>query len=354
MIVIVGAGVIGLSLAFRLLSAGQKVTVVERGQIGRGASWAAAGYMEPTFTETGTEPETAQLEWQSLAAWPQFVAEIEDCSGCDVDFQTKGQLRIAWDDTEQELRQGHGARVAAGWQAEALTATQVRALEPGLSDDITWASYLPQVSWVDGRKLCQALAISVANLGGQVVEATKVQRLIVNRGQVAGVQTDTGDLLADVVVIAAGFQTDLIEGLPADLPKSYGQKGIILTLQGQSDAPVLHHLIKRTDGILCPRNDGRVLVGVTRDDGNSANQPEAGSVLRLLQSGIRTLPELANMYLSETVVGFRPFVFETRNSVIGESREIGNLYHSLGHGSDGYLRAPYYTKQLANQILSAS
>lgn len=350
MIIIVGGGVIGLSLAYRLLTAGQAVTVVDRGEIGRGASWAAAGYMEPALAES----ESSRIEWQSLREWPRFVREIEECSGLDVDFQTRGQLRVAYSETEQKLRADHEARAAAGWQIEALSAKQVQALEPLLSDEITWASYLPQVSWVDGRKLCQALADCIAKLGGKVIENTKVVRLILDQGGVTGVQSDTGTLFADAVVVAAGYQTDLVDGLPADLPKSYGQKGVILTLQGRSDTPVLRHLVKRSDGILCPRNDGRVIVGVTRDDGNFSDQAEAGSVARLLQSGIRTLPKLADMALTETVVGFRPFVFETSASVIGESDEARGLYYSLGHGSDGYLRAPYYTEQLARQILGAT
>lgn len=350
MIIIVGGGVIGLSLAYRLLSAGQKVTVVERRKIGRGASWAAAGYMEPALAKS----KTACIEWQSLRDWPNFVQEIEDCSGLDVDFQTRGQLRVAYGETEHEVRTDYETRKAGGWQVEALSAKQVHALEPLLSDEITWASYLPQVSWVDGRKLCQALSDCITKLGGKVIENTTVLRLILDQGRVTGVQTDTAAISGDAVVVAAGYQTDLISGLPADLPKSYGQKGVILTLKGPRDAPVLRHLIKRSDGVLCPRNDGRVIVGVTRDDGNLSDQPEAGSVAHLLQSGIRCMPKLAELALTETVVGFRPFVFETSASVIGESDQTRGLYYSLGHGSDGYLRTPYYTQQLAGQILGTT
>lgn len=347
MIIIVGGGVIGLSLAFRLLSAGEAVTVIERGKIGRGTSWAAAGYMEPALADS----EISKIEWLSLQDWPQFVKEIEVCSGVNVDFQTRGQLRIAYAETEQEVRKGHDARTAAGWQTEAMPAAQLHELEPLLSDEIIWASYLPQVSWVDGRKLCHALAVCIARLGGKIIEKSCVQRLIVDQARVTGVETDTGTISADAVVIAAGFQTDLIAGLPDDLPKSYGKKGVILTLQSPSDTPVFRHLIKRPDGILCPRNDGRVIVGVTQDDGNFSEQAEAGSVMRLLQSGIRAMPKLAEMALTETVVGFRPFVFETSVSVIGESDNIQGLFHSLGHGSNGYLRAPYYAERLARQIL---
>ncbi len=346
MIVIIGGGVIGLSLSFQLLKAGKKVTIVEQGQIGHGASWAAAGYLEPSLGKT----ETARIEWQSLKQWPQFVDDVQRVSGIDVDYQNRGQLRIAYPDNEQDIRSDFDLRKSRGWQAEEVSAEQLRRLEPSLANDISWAAYLPQVCWVDGRKLCRALALAITKLGGTVLENTPVERLVLQQDTVVGVETADQEIPADAVVIAAGYQSGLIEKLPEDMPKSYGLKGIILTLAGNPDTPVLHHLIKRPDGVLCPRNDGRILVGVTRDADNSSPHAEAGSVANLLQSGIQTMPSLENMALIETVVGFRPYIRETSGSSIGESAQTRNLYHSLGHGSDGFLRAPYYAQALADQI----
>lgn len=348
MIVIVGGGVIGLSLAFRLLQVGEKVTVIERGELGHGASWAAAGYLEPALKET----QMSRNEWLSLGMWPQFVREIEDCSGEDVDYQTQGQLRIAYPENKAKIRADFEARKAAGWQAENVSAKQLRALEPALSHDIIGASYLPQVHWVDGRKLCQALAGAVLKLGGTIHQGQTVGRVMAQHEAVTGVQTDAGDIGASVVVIAAGYQSDLIKDLPTDLPKSTGIKGIILTLAG-GNTTGLRHLIKRPDGILCPRGDGRILVGVTRDAGNFSTQAESEPVAKLLQSGLRAMPRLADMALTETVVGFRPYACGNDGSCIGESTQIGGLFHSLGHGADGYLRAPFYSQALTEMIIKS-
>lgn len=326
---------------------GAEITVLERGNIGNGASWAAAGYLEPTLADT----PTAKQEWRSLDMWPEFVDEIEEISGQDVDYQSRGQLKIAFGENEAAIKEELAERKKFGWQCELLSSDELRKLEPSLSEEIACAAYLPQVSWVDGRKLCKALVVAIKKLGGEIIENTGVKRLIIKNDTAIGVETSTGQVSADSIVVAAGYQTDEIGDLPGDLPKSYGQKGIILTLEAPDKTQFLRHLIKRPDGILCPRNDGRILVGVTRQDDNLSTDAEPDLVAELLQSGIRAMPQLADLTLIETVVGFRPFVRETQDSVIGESAIAGNLYYSLGHGSDGYLRAPYFSTKLAAQIL---
>lgn len=347
MIIIIGGGVTGLSLAYRLASCGEKVTVVERGQIGHGASWAAAGYFEPGLADT----PMAQIEWQSLRMWPDFTEEIQRQSGMDIDYRTDGQLRIAYRENEADVQADFAARQAGGWEVEMLNGQQMRALEPDLSPDIVCASLLSQVGWVDGRKMCQALAAAIIKLGGLVLESEPVEELIIENHQATGVQTASQKIVGDTLVVAAGYQSDLIAGLPNDVPKSFGQKGIILTLAACDNGPQLHHLIKRPDGVICPRSDGRILVGVTKETDNHANGAEAGSVMALLQGGLRAMPKLAAMALIETIVGFRPYVHDNPDSAIGQSEEVSNLYHSLGHGSDGFLRAPYYADKLAAQII---
>ncbi|MFK5978029.1 MAG: FAD-dependent oxidoreductase [Rhizobiaceae bacterium] len=347
MIVIVGGGIVGLSLGFRLLSLGAEITVLEENCIGGGASWAAAGYLEPTLAET----PAAKLEWLSLDMWPGFVDEIVKMSGQDVDYQTRGQLKIAYKENEAAIMGELTERKRLGWQFEVFSGEKLRELEPSLSKEIVSAIHLPQVSWVDGRKLCGALAIAIKNLGGVIKENTCVKRVIIEKDRAVGVETLDGKVYADNFVLASGCQTDGIGGLPVDLPKSYGQKGIILTLQAPKSSRILHHLIKRPDGVICPRNDGRILIGVTRQDDNLSPDAEPDLVAKLLQSGIRAMPQLADLPLIETIVGFRPFVRETNVSVIGESASTQNFYYSLGHGSDGYLRAPYLSSKLAEQIL---
>lgn len=127
-----------VSLGFRLQQAGQHVTVIERDQLGHGASCAAAGYLEPPL---GDNP-AVQAEWQSPGMWPEFVTDVQNCSGRDTDYQNNGQLRISYADNEAEIHRDYEARKAAGWEISSLSAGQAHQLEPTLSHDIVGASLL--------------------------------------------------------------------------------------------------------------------------------------------------------------------------------------------------------------------
>lgn len=345
MVVIVGAGVAGLSVAWALAREGVRVVVLEAGRVAGAASWAAAGYLQPTLDGDAT----TDLEWDSLARWPAFAAALEAESGVDVDFRTSGQLRIAHDDSEAEVRADAARRVAAGWRVELLEGRALREREPALSDAVVCAAFLPQVSWVDGRKLCTALRIAVERRGGRVVEGARVDRVVRSGGGVTGVATTAATYAGDAVVLATGCGSGPIGGLPGDWPAIEPVKGVILTLGAPGDPPLLGHLVKHPEGILCPRNDGRLIAGVTRERGNLAPGPEAGAVMRILSAAVRAVPACAGLTLLETVVGFRSFVPGER-PLVGPSAATG-LWYSLGHGADGYLRAPALSLRLAQAIL---
>jgi glycine oxidase len=154
---------------------------------------------------------------------------------------------------------------------------------------------------------------------------------------------------ADRVLVASGYQTNEIAGLPADLPASYAVKGVILTLG--ADRPVVNRLIKTPQGVICPRNDGRLIVGVTRHVRDRTPLPAAGAVRMILAGAARAVPALETLPLTEVNVGFRPYL-EGDVIVTGASPAVEGLYYSLGHMSDGYLRAPVLSQRVAEAMLA--
>ncbi|WP_137699979.1 NAD(P)/FAD-dependent oxidoreductase [Marimonas lutisalis] len=343
--IIIGAGIAGLSLGWQLARRGLPPTVIDAGTIGQGASHAAAGYLQP-----GLDPSpVTDLEWTSLRATPGFIADLQSETGLDVDFRTDGLLRIGYAGDEAQITADHDARRAAGWQVELMDGAAARALGPGLSPEITIACWLREVSWVDGRKLCAALATAIRARGGQVLENRAALEVTSENGRVTGVNTAQGPMPASRVALAAGHAFDRIAGLPADLPASRPVRGVILTLG--MPAPLFTRLIKRPDGILCPRSDGRLIVGVTRVEGDMRDYPDAASVRALLDSAIRATPALADLPLIEAVHGFRPFL-PGDQLLFGASDSLAGLYLSMGHGADGYLRMAEVSRRLAEMILT--
>lgn len=342
--IIIGAGIAGLSLGWQLARRGLSPTVIDAGAIGQWASHAAAGYLQP-----GLDPSPlTDLEWDSLRATPAFIADLEAETGLSVDFRTDGQLRIGFAGDEDAIRADHHARRAAGWDVELIDGTAARALEPALSPDVTIACRLNDVSWVDGRRLCAALAHAITARGGEVREHCPALALSHDRGRVTGVDTPEGHMPSDRVVLAAGHGFDRIAGLPDDLPASIPVRGVILALS--CPAPLFTRLIKRPDGILCPRSDGRLILGVTRTPGDMRDFPDAGSVQALLAGAIRAAPALADLPFLEATHAFRPFLADDA-LLFGAHERLAGLFLSLGHAADGYLRAAAVSDRLASEIL---
>lgn len=342
--IIIGAGIAGLSLGWQLARRGVPPTVIDAGSIGQGASHAAAGYLQP-----GLDPSpVTDLEWASLRGTPAFVADLEAETGLSVDFRTDGQLRIGFAGDEPEIRADYHARRAAAWDVEMMDGTDARKLEPALSPEVTIATWLKQVSWVDGRKLCAILAHAIRARGGDVREHSPALALTHYGARVTGVETPAGHIPSDRVALAAGHRFDLIKGLPEDLPASIPVRGVILALA--TPKPLFTRLIRRPDGILCPRTDGRLIVGVTKTRDDMRDFPDAGSVQTLLTGAIRAAPALAGLPFVEATHAFRPFLPDDA-LLFGAHPRLEGLYLSLGHASDGYLRAAEVSDRLATEIL---
>jgi glycine oxidase len=346
-IIVVGGGIAGLSLGWQLTRRGAAVSVLEQDRVGSGASGVATSYLEP---RVGGGAMRA-LEWASVEMWPGFAGMVEDISGRSIDYRRNGQLRIAFEDTLPEVRADAQQRQKEGWTVEWLEASEARNLEPNLSEDTVAAAYLSDVGWLDGRRLCLALAEAISKQGGEVYERTPVSGLVIDDDRIAGVTTQSGVRNADGVVLCTGFGGSEIASLPDDVPRCRPVKGTILTLGMDRDAPAVTRLIK-SDRVLCPRGDGRLHVGSTHEENPPFDAASAGEVCSLLDSAVRMVPILAHAPLLEVSTGIRGFVGDGLLR-LGQSGIARGLYYSVSHAGAGFLRAPAISSQFAEFILSA-
>ncbi len=349
MIIIIGGGVAGLSLGWQLAKSGAPVTVLEQAQIGSGASHAAASYLEPRLG-TGA---MRRLEWASVKLWPDFAAELEEVSGHSIDYRRDGQLRIAFAENTAQEKAAVRQRLSEGWRAEWVEGKAMRELEPHLSQEVKGAAYLPDVDWLDGRKLCQALAKAIDIKGGTVREHIQVRSIVTGSGRATGVQTQEGLIEADKIVVCAGLGTNEIADLPKDIPAARPVKGVMLALAMDPAAPLVNRLIKRPDGILCPRSDGRLLVGVTHEEGETSKLASVETIQALLQSAIRAVPAIAGLGFIEAACGIRSLIGDGLLR-LGHSSSLDGLYYSLSHAGAGFIRAPAISNELAQFVLNRS
>ena len=370
MIIIVGAGIAGLSLAWQLIEEGASVTILERAAIGSGASFAAAAYLEPRLGRSAMR----DIEWASLALWPDFATRIAQVSGLDLDYRRHGQLRIAYQENLEVVRTDYERRVAEGWRVQWLAGAALREMEPHLSAAIVAGCYLPDLGWLDGRKLCKALAMAIEARGGIIHEQTEMLafgRADAPRTGEAGrtggtgrapdcrsdsgaagivIETNRGVFQADKVVLCSAMGTNDIAGLPEDVPRCRPVKGLMLGLAMDPKVPLLRHLIKQPDGILCPRSDGRVLVGATHEEGETSLVADGRAIAALRARAARALPALADLPLVEAVCGIRSLVGDGLLR-LGRSRAVNGLYYSLSHAGAGFIRAPLISREFAKFIV---
>src|SRR5918997_1036473 len=225
-LVVVGAGVIGLSCAWRAAQAGLSVGVVEREEPGAGASGVAAGMLAPVTEADFGEEELLRLNLEGRELWPGFAAELEELTGMPTGYAESGALVVAADrDDAEELRRLHDFQRRLGLESEWLGPRSARALEPGLSPRVAGAILAPQDGQVDPREVLAALARAFDGdlVTGEVTEVTA-----------GGVRLADGEIEAETVLVAAGaWSADLV----ADAPPVRPLKGQLLELrvrEGQS------------------------------------------------------------------------------------------------------------------------
>lgn len=216
--VIIGGGVIGCSIAWRLGQAGLRVVVVERGSIGKEASWAAGGILSP-LAEADSPDEFFQLCAASRALYPDFASELRGASGLDIEYRTDGTIYLALTkEDEEELEVRWRWQHEIGLNVKRLNAACVHKLEPSVSDRLRWALKFPDDHQIDNRRLIKALEIACRRAGVAFLTHTEVISLSLEGQHVRGVFTPHNELKAKTVIVAAGAWSSLI-GARRDEPE---------------------------------------------------------------------------------------------------------------------------------------
>ncbi len=353
-VAIVGGGVIGLSLGWRLRQAGCPVTLVERNvETGRGASWAAAGMLAAGIEAEPTEEPLFQLARWSQSVWPGFAAELEAASGLPVGYDATGTLVCAFTrDQAEKLRHGIAFQRGLGGVFEWLSASDAREREPGLAPNLVAAAFSPNDHQVDNRLLAPALAEAFRRAGGTLVTGAEAA-IDLAGGRAVGIVTGDTRHPADIVVLAAGAWSRLVPGLPPGArPPTRPIKGQMLAVRMQPAAPLVRHVVWGGQCYLVPRADGRLLVGATVEERGFDTTITAGGLLSLLDDAWRTLPGIEELPIHETWVGFRPGSPDDQ-PMLGPTG-IDGLLVATGHHRNGILLTPATAEAMADLILTGT
>src|SRR6185295_12961819 len=200
-VIIVGGGVIGCSIAWRLTQAGLSVSLIEKGRIGREASRAAAGMLSPQG-ESQTPGPFFDLCLRSRALYRDFTQELFDVSGVDSEYKDEGTLAIVFDHENLEERTAWARwQRDAGLPIEFVSADELRKLEPAVTESASTAIFLPQEHQIENRRLMDGLEIAIRNAGVEILEETEVVSITSQADRVTGIETTKGRIDAGTVIV---------------------------------------------------------------------------------------------------------------------------------------------------------
>jgi glycine oxidase len=349
-VVVIGGGVIGLSIGWRTAQRGLRVVIADPDP-GQGATHAAAGMLTPIAEAAYAERDIFGLGQDSLRRYPGFAAELEAASGMSTGFCQSGTLQVAYDsDDLAALAETQLLQESFGVRLQRLTARECREAEPMLDPNVRGGLLAADDGSVDPRLLAAAL-LRAAEGAGSVILRQGVTEVLRDADRACGVRlADGSTIAARWVVLAAGYQSAGMAGLPPDLaPPVRPVKGQIMRLRttaAMAAAGIPAGLLRRTvRGVvrgstvyLVPRDSGELVVGATQEELGPDTSVTAGGIWELLRDARTLVPGITELELVDIVAGLRPGTPDNA-PIIGPSALPG-LVLATGHFRAGVLLAP--------------
>jgi glycine oxidase len=337
-VVIIGAGVAGLSIGWRLAQAGMEVTILERAQPGSGASWAAAGMI--AVTAELMEADTSEIEFarHSNGLWPDFAQEVETASGQEIGYRRSGALILA----EDEAALARLSEKAGGLAM--LSPAEARALAPMVSGALAGALWSPKEAQVDNRALGVALTLAFQRAGGRLFANEAVVRIERRDGRAAIAHTAFGLYHADLFVLAAGAWSGLIEAELAPITPVKGEMIALAPSKGvKLPGPVIWG-----HGIYAVPRDGRLLIGATVESVGFDTRLTGQALNFLMDRAEALMPGLKDWTLADHWAGLRPRAPDGL-PLLGPTAVEG-LWLAGGQFRNGILFAPAIAENIAGQV----
>lgn len=346
-VAVVGGGVIGCAVAWRLARRDAEVVLVERDRPGAHASSAAAGMLSP-LKEAGEPGPFLDLGLRSLERWPEFAKAVESVSGVDVAYRRDGRLDVALEAGETDaLRRQRRVQEEAGHESRLLEPAELRRLEPELAPDALLGLATEHDHQVDNRRLLRALWIAAEHEGVEVRTGVAAAGVEVEGSRATGLRLVDGSRVdADVVVVAAGAWSGHLE-LPTRLPVR-PVRGQIVVLR--TVPPLLGRTTWGPGCYLVPRRDGRLLVGATMEEAGFDTGVTAEPVRSLLDRAIRLVPGLAAAHVEGFQVGLRPAA-DDGLPILGRDPHVDGIIYATGHFRNGILLAPETAEIVAGIVV---
>ena len=338
-VVIIGGGAIGLALAWELARHGRRVQVVDRGQLGREASWAGAGILSPASREHATHPYD-QLRGLASELHSQWADELQRITGIDTGYRRCGGLHLA-------RTQGEAAALAAwasvlreeGVRAEAIGRDELRELEPALAAErlVGRSLFLPDEAQLRNPRYLQALVAACGKSSVVLSEDAAATSIVLHGERVIELESTAGPIRAETFCFTAGaWTTELLAQLGVNIG--------VLPVRGQmvlfkTPQPLVRRIINEGSRYLVPRDDGYLLAGSTEEEVGFDKRTTAEGIAELTAFARSVVPALAEAAIEQTWAGLRPGSLDGF-PYLGRVPGVANAFVVAGHFRSGLFLSP--------------
>jgi glycine oxidase len=330
---VVGAGIIGASIAWRLAGRGLRVTLIDAGTLGGEASWAGAGMLAPGG-ELDRSVAWSDFALESLRLYANYVAQLTVTTGLSIDFRQCGAIEIAHSEREwanlsarSARQQALGIRVGPGPRPYSL--------------------FYPDDAIVDPRDTMRALRVACTRSGVHLLEGTPIRRIDICGGKVAIAERD-----ATFAVLAAGAWSSsipvFVDGTTYVIPRTWPVRGHLLgyKLRPGLVGPILRH----EHTYILQRSNGFTIAGTSTEYAGFDRTINPAITADIRQRAEDLLPELRSAGEPEVWLGFRPGADEPVIRRVPGS----TLWLAYGHYRNGILLAPATAERVTNEIISTA
>ena len=352
-IVVIGGGVIGLSIACELGRRGASVLVLGQRQKGQ-ASSVAAGMLAP-LAEASEPGPFLNLALDSLHRYPDFLATLREESGTDIAACGPGMLRVArTEEEESALCRALSWQPALGLPLHRLTGEEARGLEPALSPSVRAAVLSPAETHLPPHQLLAAFIQVCYRYKVSTQPWTAATGLEFSGGRISAVHTAEGRRPCRAVVLAGGaWNPFLLDWLHFSVP-IFPLRGQIMTKQSLREPPLqvpFRHTIYTHGAYLVPRPNGEVIAGATEEKAGYDADTTTEGHQSLHRSALALVPALASLGAGKTRVGLRPMSADGL-PLLGRVPGFENAHLAGGHGRNGILLTPITAALMADAILN--
>jgi glycine oxidase len=344
-VLIVGGGVIGLLSALELSRAGCQVTVLDKAQHGRAASWAGGGILSPLYPWRYMAPVN-QLAGLAPMLYSTLAIELLEATGIDIEVHRCGMMILDTDDSRDAVSWFMNQPVEA---PKILNSQALRSTNPRLAHHYQHALWCPSMSNLRNPHLIKALIKHLEQRGVKLIRNTQVMAFEKKEALITAVIDQHGTRwIADQYVIASGaWSGQLTDLVGVDLPVQPVKGQMILYKTPPRWLPCM---VMNRGVYLIPRIDGHVLCGSTIEQTGFDDHIDDAAQRHLADRAIEMVPELAGMVVRDQWAGLRP---AAPNGIpyIGRAPHTHNLWVNAGHFRNGIVLAPGSARILREQML---